>query len=64
GFESDALQQAIDNDDRVSVMTFDNDDAEELWIGYGNFYAITRYNHSRLYALAVFQLAQAISEAS
>ncbi len=64
GFESDALQQAIENDDRVSVMTFDNDDAEELWIGYGNFYAITRYNHSRLYALAVFQLAQAISEAS
>lgn len=33
---------------------------DEWWLGYRNFYAITRYNHSPLYAMAVYQLAEAI----
>ena len=49
---------------RLSVMSFAASGGEELWVGYTNFYAITRYNHSRLYALAVHQLAEAIGEAS
>jgi len=32
----------------------------EYWITGDNFYAITRYNHSPKYAMAVFQLAQEI----
>jgi len=51
-------------DAKLSVMTMNSDDAQELWVGYQNFYTITRYNHSRLYAMAVFQLAEAIREAS
>ncbi len=33
----------------------------EYWLGYRNFYAITRYNQSSFYAMSVFQLAQSIS---
>ncbi|AYH45131.1 lytic murein transglycosylase B [Azoarcus sp. DN11] len=34
----------------------------EYWLGYRNFYAITRYNKSSFYAMAVFQLARALRD--
>ena len=34
----------------------------EDWVALRNFYVITRYNHSALYAMAVYQLADLIAE--
>jgi membrane-bound lytic murein transglycosylase B len=37
--------------------------ATEYWAGFDNFYAITRYNRSSFYGMAVFQLGEAIRKA-
>lgn len=42
------------------VISLDGDAGREYWLGYRNFYVISRYNRSPMYSLAVHQLAQAI----
>lgn len=49
-------------EEQGALLEFEIRNGHEYWVGLTNFYVITRYNHSRLYALAVFQLAQRIRE--
>lgn len=42
------------------LIPFQEEDGDVYWVGLPNFYVITRYNHSAHYAMAVWQLAQAV----
>ena len=44
-------------DTPVTLVRLDGARGAEYWVGLPNFYVITRYNHSALYAMAVHQLA-------
>ena len=50
----------LDASAKVKLLQLENKDDHEYWLALHNFYVITRYNHSTLYAMAVYQLAEAI----
>jgi membrane-bound lytic murein transglycosylase B len=41
----------------VALVRLEQKNHSEYWVGMKNFYVITRYNHSELYAMAVYQLS-------
>lgn len=56
-------QIPLDNNQQVSLLKFDMGTRYQYWFGLPNFYAITRYNHSNHYAMAVWQLGEAVKQA-
>ncbi len=44
----------------AKLIELEQKNGPEYWVGLQNFYVITRYNHSALYAMAVYQLAEEI----
>ena len=44
-------------DSYVKLLNLETVNGYEYWLGFNNFYVITRYNRSMLYAMAVYQLA-------
>ncbi|MDZ7736559.1 MAG: lytic murein transglycosylase B [Gammaproteobacteria bacterium] len=65
----ESLQQAgvesarpLTPDTRVALLEFEETSGPVYWVGLKNFYVITRYNHSQLYALAAYLLSREILE--
>ncbi len=42
----------------VALVRLQQEESTDYWAGLKNFYVITRYNHSDMYAMAVYQLSQ------
>ena len=45
----------------ATPVSLEGADGPQYWLGFQNYYAITRYNISKMYAMAVYQLSQAIA---
>lgn len=51
------------DDTAITAFRLDGAEGDEYWVGLPNFYVITRYNRSVMYALAVHQLAEQMVQA-
>ncbi len=54
-------QQPLGNHQQASLLRLDVGTGYQYWYGLPNFYTITRYNHGTHYAMAVWQLGQAVA---
>jgi len=54
-------RKSFNDDVMATLLKLDGKRGDEYWLGLNNFYVITRYNHSPLYAMAVYQLGQAVA---
>ncbi|MFC7300542.1 lytic murein transglycosylase B [Cognatiluteimonas weifangensis] len=64
GYTPQPGEPRVAADQGATLLALDGAAGREYWLGYRNFYVITRYNRSPMYALAVHQLAQAIRAGS
>lgn len=60
GYGVTVTDNHLENTQLASLIELESAKGMEYWIGLQNFYVITRYNHSPLYAMAVYQLGQEI----
>jgi len=47
---------------KAAIISLDEKTSPTYWLGFKNFYAISRYNHSHMYSMAVYLLSQELKE--
>jgi membrane-bound lytic murein transglycosylase B len=57
-----SFDAALPADAPAILVAADEPDGVHWRVGYNNFFVITRYNHSALYAMAVYELATAMKQ--
>jgi membrane-bound lytic murein transglycosylase B len=64
-FKQQGLQgkTAVNEQINAILLILQQQKNKEYWLAYYNFYVISRYNHSTLYSMAVYQLSQEIKQA-
>ena len=60
GWQTDAT---LPDDTAVTAFRLEGAEGDEFWVGLPNFYVITRYNRSVMYAMAVHQLGEKLAAA-
>ncbi len=55
------FESSMASDHPARVVTFELGDGQDYWVGFHNFFVITRYNRNVMYALAVHELGQAVA---
>lgn len=55
-----ATQTNVAAETPAALIALEQEAGPEYWVGLQNFYVITRYNRSPLYAMAVYQLSEEI----
>ena len=51
----------LDKSAKAELISLEGADEQEYWVGFHNFYVITRYNRSVMYALSVYQLSEELA---
>ena len=55
--------EMVSDDELATVFAAEFESGTRYWMGFNNFYVITRYNRSVNYALAVYELSQELRRA-
>jgi membrane-bound lytic murein transglycosylase B len=64
-FKRDGIKgkTSVQENNSAILLILKQKTGDDYWLGYNNFYVISRYNHSTLYSMAVYQLSQEIKNA-